>query len=110
MIQEHIDRISTKVQESQSLAEPGKAELLALLEQLKAEVGMLSETREAEAMRVARSVDASADESIRGERQPEQFEGALGELNASVDGLEATHPKLVETVNRIAVTLSNMGI
>lgn len=110
MIQEHIERIRTKVQDTESLPAETKTELLELLSLLKTEVGELSQTREADAQTVARSVDASAQEAIRPDRQPEEFDTALGELNASVEGLEATHPKLVETVNRIAVTLSNMGI
>ena len=30
--------------------------------------------------------------------------------NSKVEGFEASHPQLVQVVNRIAVTLSNMGI
>jgi len=33
-----------------------------------------------------------------------------GDLLSTVEELEASHPELVGVINRIAVTLSNMGI
>lgn len=95
MIQEHIERIRTKLEGTSGLSEQTKAELLALLEQLQSETTDLS------------SKPATTEP---GEKSGKMFEDEIDGLNRSVDGLEATHPQIVETVNRIAVTLSNMGI
>jgi F0F1-type ATP synthase membrane subunit b/b' len=38
------------------------------------------------------------------------LKSSVGELQTSVEGFEQSHPKLVEAVNRISNTLSNLGI
>jgi hypothetical protein len=49
-------------------------------------------------------------EAVRIPRRPEVLGETLQGLVASVEGLENTHPRLVAAVNRIALTLSGMGI
>jgi hypothetical protein len=55
-------------------------------------------------------VDASAHEATRTEKKPKLVEASLSGLTASVEAIEASHPKLAEVVNQIAVVLSNMGL
>ncbi len=110
MIQQHIEQIQNKLREASTLSDPVKAELLELLSSLHAEVNHLSETRMEDADSVTRFAAASAHEATRTEQKPELLKAALDGLNSSVAGLESTHPGLAQVVNRIAVTLSNMGI
>lgn len=110
MIQEHIDQIQEKVQKDAAISETTKADLLQLLSTLKAEIHVLSQTQADAASSVARFAAASAHEATRKEQQPKLLEVALKGLHTSVEGLEASHPQLAAVVNRIAVTLSNMGI
>ncbi|MDB6175446.1 MAG: putative cytosolic protein [Chthoniobacteraceae bacterium] len=110
MIQDHIAQIQARVENSAGMPAETKADLLNLLAALKSEVGTLSETHEEAASSVARFAAASAHEATRTEQKPELLEAALSGLTKSVDGLENSNPELTQIVNRIAVTLSNMGI
>ena len=83
---------------------------MKLLAALKEEVGTLAESHEEDARSIASFVDASAHEATRAEKKPKLVEASLNGLTASVESFEASHPKLAETVNQIAVVLSNMGI
>ena len=110
MIQDRIDKIESTLQSAPNLPAETKQELLALLAELKAEVAPLSATHSEDAASIARFTDASFHEATRHERKPEQTAAALSGLSASVEGFEASHPRLVQIVDRIALTLSNMGI
>jgi hypothetical protein len=81
-----------------------------LLAALKDEVGALAKNHEEDAHSIAGFVDASAHEATRAAKQPKLVEASLNGLTASVEAFEASHPKLAEVVNQIAVRLSNMGI
>ncbi len=110
MIQDQIDQIESKLQNADGLSAETRTELLTLLAELKVHVAELSKTDAAGANSVAGFAAASAQEATRTPRQPEELDSAIQELTGSVSGLEASHPRLVEVVNRIAVALSNMGI
>lgn len=110
MIEDRIQKIEARVQESAHIPEPARAELLKLLAALKDEVGTLTKNHEEDARSIAGFVDASAHEATRAEKKPKQVEASLTGLTASVEAFEASHPKLAEVVNQIAVRLSNMGI
>jgi Domain of unknown function (DUF4404) len=43
-------------------------------------------------------------------QNPQSLEHSLLGLRSSVDGFEQSHPKLVQIVNSISNTLSNLGI
>ncbi|MEY2563997.1 MAG: hypothetical protein QOH88_2190 [Verrucomicrobiota bacterium] len=110
MIEDRIQKIEARLRESPNIAEPARTELLGLLAALKDEARTLTESHKEDARSIARFVDASAHEAIRTEKKPKQMEASLTGLTASVEALEASHPKLAEVVNQIAVVLSNMGI
>lgn len=110
MIQDRIEKIEATLRDTASLTESARAELLQLLAELKAEVAPLVSTHTEDAQSIAHFAGASVHEATRSARKPDQAEAALKGLTASVEGFEASHPRLVEVVNRIAVTLSNMGI
>ena len=110
MIQDRIAKIEATLQGAANLPAETKQELLALLSELKAEVAPLTTTHGEDAASIARFTDASIHEATRSARKPEQTAAALSGLSASVEGFEASHPRLVQIVDRIALTLSNMGI
>ena len=110
MIEDRIQKIEARLQESAHIPEPARAELLKLLTALREEVGALAQSHEEDARSIAGFVDASAHEATRAEKKPKQVEASLNGLKASVENFEASHPKLAEVVNQIAVVLSNMGI
>ena len=110
MIQDRIDKIENTLRNAQNLPAETRDELLKLLADLKAEVASLTATHGEDAESIAHFADASFHEATRSERKPEQTAAAISGLNASVQGFEVSHPRLVQIVDRIAVTLSNMGI
>jgi len=110
MIEDRIQKIEERLQESRNIPAESKAELLKLLTALRDEVSGLASSHEEDARSIARFVDASAHEATRSEKKPKLVEASLNGLTASVESFEASHPKLAETVNQIATVLSNMGI
>ena len=110
MIEDRIQKIEARLQESANIPEPARAELLKLLAALKDEVGTLSKDHEEDAHSITGFMDASAHEVTRVGRKPKLIEASLNGLTASVEAFEASHPKLAEVVNQIAVRLSNMGL
>jgi hypothetical protein len=101
MVEDRIRNIEARVESSANLPEPAKAELLELLASLRAELQGVHK----EHLDRAESASGSADVP-----HGETVEDALGGLTTTVTELEATHPRLSDLVNRLAVTLSNIGI
>lgn len=110
MIEDRLKEIQTAIERSPKMADEARAELLHLVEGLKAEISTLSETHQEEASSITRFADASAHEASRARKNPRLAETALDGLRGSIHGLEDSHPTLVETVNRFATALSNMGL
>jgi hypothetical protein len=98
MVEDRIRLIEERVQGSATLPAGAKAELLEMLEALKAELqGVKKEHLEAA-------------EEGRSAPHGETMDDALGGLTSTVTELEAMHPQLAEMVNRLALALANMGI
>lgn len=81
-----------------------------LVGKLKTEVGELSKTHNEEAQSIASFTQISAQEAMRSQQNPELLDLSLKGLSSSVDGFEKSHPRLVQVVNSISHTLSNLGI
>jgi hypothetical protein len=87
-----------------------RRELLDLLSTLKLEVTALAKTHGEQAESIAGFADISAYEATRSEKNPRLLDLSLKGLNSSVEGFEKSHPRLVQIVNAISNTLSNLGI
>jgi hypothetical protein len=86
MIENTIGEIETKIRGANSVSDEHKRELLQLLAKLKIEIAT-------------------------GQNQNLQpLKSSVEELRTSVEGFEQSHPKLVQIVNSISNTLSNLGI
>jgi hypothetical protein len=101
MLEDRIRNIEARVASSANLPEPAKAELLELLNALRAEFQEVNK----EHLDRAESATGRADVP-----HGETVEDALGGLTSTVTELETMHPRLSDLVNRLAVTLSNIGI
>jgi len=110
MIRETITQIESKLQQSSAVSPEHRQELLDLLALLKTEIGTLAESNARQAQAIAGHTEVTTREAINARKDPELFQRSLNELSASVEGFESSHPQLVEVVNRIATTLSNLGI
>lgn len=110
MVQDSIKRIETKLKNSARVPEDSKAELLALLADLTAEVTALAETESSRAESIAGFANVSAHEATREDRNPRLLKLSIEGLESSVEGFESSHPRLVKSVNAICMMLSNLGI
>ena len=110
MIEETLSKIEARIQSADSIKDKRKHELLQLLGTLKTEISKLSKTHEEHAESIAGFTEASAREATRSHQNPELLDLSLKGLSSSVDGFEKSHPRLVQIVNAISQTLSNLGI
>jgi len=110
MIENTIGEIEAKIRGAESVSDERKRELLQLLGTLKSEVGKLSKTHDEQAQSIADFAKISAHEATREKPNPQLRELSVRGLRSSADGFEQSHPKLVQIVNSISNTLSNLGI
>jgi Domain of unknown function (DUF4404) len=110
MIEKTIGEIEAKIRGADAVSEERKRELLQLLGTLKSEIGVLEKTDDERAQSIADFAKISAHEATREKQNPQLRELSVRGLRSSVDGFEQSHPKLVQIVNSISNTLSNLGI
>jgi len=110
MIDETVTKLEAQLREAGNLSPERKAELLQLISTLKSEVSELSKTNEEEAQSIARFAEVSTLEATRSAKNQRLQELSLEGLKSSVEGFEKSHPRLVQVVNSISQTLSNLGI
>ena len=107
MIRDTISKIEARLQGSNALSDDARADLLSLLGELKREIGNVEP---AVGQSIAGHTEQLTKQATEEARNPELLKRSLDELSASVDGFETSHPGLVQVVNRICTTLSNIGI
>ncbi|SRR5258705_11932385 len=107
MIRDTLSKIEAKLQGASALTEESRAELLQLLGELKGEIGTVDEEQ---ARSIADQTEHVTTQATAESQNPELLKRSLEELSASVGGFEESHPGLVQVVNRICTTLSNIGI
>jgi hypothetical protein len=110
MIDDTIGKLESKIAGSDSMSEERRRELLELLSKLKGEVTDLSRTHEDEARSIAAFAELSTHEATKQRQNPELLSISLKGLSSSVSGFEQSHPRLVQVVNTISHSLSNLGI
>lgn len=110
MIPERIAQIEATLRRNSQIPEATRAELLELLAGLKSEVAPLVATHGESAQQIAGSADVAVQAAVRRSEEPAEADQALEGLTDSVREFETSHPQLVQVVNRLAHTLSNMGI
>ena len=110
MIQKTISKIEARVKKADSLKDENKKELLNLISTLKTEVSELSKTHAEHAQSITGFTEVSVHEATREQKNAQLLKLSLEGLSSSVEGFENSHPKLVQIVNSICLTLSNVGI
>jgi len=110
MIEDTISKIEARIQGAESIKEERRQELLDLLATLKSEVSRLPAKHDEQVQSIASFAEISAHEATRSQQNPDLLNLSLKGLNSSVEGFEQSHPKLVQIVNAISNTLSNLGI
>jgi hypothetical protein len=110
MIEKTLGEIEAEIRDANTVSGERKRELLQLLGTLKSEVGNLEKTHNEQAESIAGFAQLSAREAMRANQNPQSLHHSLQGLRSSAAGFENSHPKLVQVVNAISNTLSNLGI
>jgi hypothetical protein len=110
MIEDTIGKIEARIKAGESISPERKEELLQLLGTLKSEMARLAKTHGEEAQSIASFAEVSTHEATRAQQNPQLLKLSLEGLSQSVEGFEKSHPRLVQIVNGISNTLSNLGI
>lgn len=110
MIKETIQKIAQSIRSASSIEPRKKDELATLLAKLEVEVEKLSKTHGEQAQTIAGFTGVASHEATRQKKAPDLTRLSLEGLESSVSGFESSHPQLVETVNAICRSLSNIGI
>lgn len=110
MINETMNKIEQKINESVTLSDEHKKEYLTLFQTLKEEVGELSKTEKEQALSITGFAGLSTHEAIREDTRKDLLDISIDGLKTSVEGFEASNPRLVSIVNSFCTLLSNIGI
>jgi hypothetical protein len=110
MIEETVSKIEARIRAAEAIKEDRKAELIQLLDTLKAEVSTLSKTHGEQAQSIAGFTDLSTHEATRSQPNPLLLRLSLEGLSSSVAEFEQSHPRLVQVANAVSNTLANLGI
>ena len=110
MINDNISKIENKINNSKTLNNDNKAELLKLLNNLKNEISDLYSSHQDDAQSIANFTEITTHEATRTNKKSELMELSRKGLLSSVNEFETSHPKLTEAVNAFAELLSKIGI
>ena len=110
MIEDTLAKIEARIHGADAIKEDKRQELQELLATLKSEVAELSKTHAEQAQSIAGFTELSAHEATREQQNPQLLKLSLDGLSSSVAEFESSHPRLVQIVNSISNTLSNLGI
>jgi hypothetical protein len=109
MIGNTIKKIKIKIRTVSSKTRENNIELLNLLAALQSEISRLAKAEGEHAESIAGFIERSTPEATRREKNPELLRVSLAGLEASVNGSEASHPRLVADSSCIGTVLANMG-
>ncbi len=110
MIDDTIAKIQQRLEQTANLPDDKRRELLVLLAQLKTELASVATADPDQARSITGFTELSAHEATRDQPSQATMQNAIAGLESTVKGFEAAHPKLTAVVNRIAESLSNLGI
>jgi hypothetical protein len=110
MINDTMKKIEQKINQSGNISEDNKKEYLTLFQTLKEEIAELSKTEKEHAESITGFAGLSTHEAIRENTRKDLLDISIDGLKRSVDGFEASNPRLVSIVNSFCTLLSNIGI
>jgi hypothetical protein len=110
MIQDTIKKIRSTISGAENLDTEKKKKLQDLVRTLEDELAILSEKEATQARSISNFAHVSTHEAVRHDSQKKLLDLSLEGLRGSVERIEASHPRLTETVNELCTFLGNLGI
>ena len=102
-----IETIEKKIETTSQIDAKTKGDLLELLRSLKSE---LKEVHPETAHNIADKTNISAGKVLSSDNKKNELQEDIDGLQETVGEFEASHPKLVQVVNRLCMMLSDIGI
>lgn len=110
MIEDTVAKLEQRIASLSSVPAEKRDELVALFHRLKTELATLPDSRSDVAESITRFAELSTFEATRANGSAALRTLSRDGLTTSVEGFEASHPRLVQVANSICVSLSNLGI
>ena len=110
MLKHTLEKIENKIKSSPNIPDANKLEYLDLLNALNGEINELNKSQKEKAESIKGFTKVSAHEITRDEIDPSLIKISIDGLTSSVKEFEASHPRLVQTVNAICDFLAKIGI
>lgn len=110
MIKDTLNKVEAAIAKINAGGSADKAELVALLGKLKAELAALPESRLDEARSIGNFTEAAAHEVTRQDSTLQLRNLSISGISYAVKGFEVSHPQLVSVANEICMILARMGI
>ena len=110
MINDTIKIIESTINDSSTISDERKQELLNLVTQLKNEIENMDDSQQEQAGSIASFAESSVREAVKSEQDSELLEHSLKGLSLSVRRFEVSHPTLMGIINNIGQVLNNQGI
>lgn len=110
MINDTLAKIEAAISKIQAGNSAQKAEVVALLGKLKAELAELPSSRAEEAKSIGFFTELAVHEAMRGKANPQLRNLSVSGISYAVKDFEVSHPQLVSVVNELCMILARMGI
>ncbi|MFA6714575.1 MAG: DUF4404 family protein [Victivallaceae bacterium] len=105
-----IEAIEKKIQATSQIDAKIKEDLLDLMRSLKTELSSLKDIHPETAHDIAEQTGFSTSKVLDSPEKQEDLQKSIDSLQGTVEEFEASHPKLVQVVNRLCMMLSDIGI
>jgi len=105
-----IEAIEKKIEARSDMDVKIKEDLLDLMRSLKTELAESKDIRPELAHYIVDKTQASAEKIINADNKQNELQESIDGLQETVGEFEASHPKLVQIVNRLCMMLSDIGI
>lgn len=105
-----IEELEKKIESASQIDAKIKEDLLDLMRSLKTELADLKEIHPKTAHVIADKTQVSAEKILISDNKQNELQEHIDGLQETVGEFEASHPKLVQIVNRLCMMLSDIGI
>jgi mevalonate kinase len=105
-----IEAIEKKIEATSQIDAKIKEDLLDLMHSLKTELNSLKDIHPETAHNIADQTGISAEKVLDSPAKEGDLQENIDSLQGTVEEFEASHPKLVQLVNRFCMMLSDIGI
>jgi Domain of unknown function (DUF4404) len=110
MALDSLIQLEARIHQTHDLNPQQKEEFLRLISELKAATADFSTTHDQPTQRRTHVNDSSPQVATGQDTSQHPLRTAMEDLATSVEAFEASHPEVVNAVNRLSTLLANMGI